>query len=69
MEFNTLTTTLTTFVGVFQAGYSRLAPTINGLLAVLAGIDIVLLGFWWALGGGERLTEVIEEILFPGFWL
>ena len=42
MEFNTLTTTLTTFVGVFQAGYSRLAPTINGLLAVLAGIDIVL---------------------------
>ncbi len=69
MEFNTLTTTLTNFVGVFQAGYSRLGPTINGLLAVLAGIDIVLVGFWWALGGGERLTEVIKKILFLGFWL
>jgi type IV secretion system protein TrbL len=69
MEFNTLTTTLTTFVGVFQAGYSRLGPTMNGLLAVLAGIDIVLVGFWWALGGGERLTEVIKKILFLGFWL
>jgi type IV secretion system protein TrbL len=56
-------------VGVFQTGYARLAPTINGLLAVLAGIDIVLVGFWWALGGGERLTEVIKKILFLGFWL
>jgi type IV secretion system protein TrbL len=69
MEFNTLTTTLTNFVGVFQGGYTRLQPIVNGLLAVLAGIDIVLLGFWWALGGGERLTEVIKKILFLGFWL
>jgi type IV secretion system protein TrbL len=69
MEFNTLTTTLTNFVGVFQGGYSRLQPIVNGLLAALAGIDIVLLGFWWALGGGERLTEVMKKILFLGFWL
>jgi type IV secretion system protein TrbL len=69
MEFNTLTTTLTRFVGVFQGGYARLAPTIDGILAALAGIDIVLIGFWWALGGGERLTEVIKKVLFLGFWL
>jgi type IV secretion system protein TrbL len=69
MEFNTLTTTLTNFIGVFQAGYSRLGPIVSGLLGVLAGIDVVLLGFWWALGGGERLTEVIKKILFLGFWL
>jgi type IV secretion system protein TrbL len=69
MEFNTLTTTLTNFVGIFQGGYSRLQPIVNGLLAALAGIDIVLLGFWWALGGGERLTEVMKKILFLGFWL
>jgi len=69
MEFNTLTTTLTNFVGVFQGGYSRLQPIITGLLAALAGIDIVLIGFWWALGGGERLTEVIKKVLFLGFWL
>jgi type IV secretion system protein TrbL len=69
MEFNTLTTTLTNFVGVFQGGYSRLQPIVNGLLVALAGIDIVLVGFWWALGGGERLTEVMKKILFLGFWL
>jgi type IV secretion system protein TrbL len=69
MEFNTLTTTLTNFVGVFQGGYSRLQPIVNGLLAALAGIDIVLIGFWWALGGGERLTDVMKKILFLGFWL
>jgi type IV secretion system protein TrbL len=69
MEFNTLTTTLTNFVGVFQGGYSRLQPIVNGLLAALAGIDIVLIGFWWALGGGERLTDVIKKVLFLGFWL
>lgn len=69
MEFNTLTTTLTNFVGVFQGGYSRLQPIVNGLLAALAGIDIVLIGFWWALGGGERLSEVIKKVLFLGFWL
>jgi type IV secretion system protein TrbL len=69
MEFNTLTTTLTNFVGVFQGGYSRLQPIVNGVLVALAGIDIVLIGFWWALGGGERLTEVIKKVLFLGFWL
>jgi type IV secretion system protein TrbL len=69
MEFNTLTTTLTNFVGVFQGGYSRLQPIVNSLLAALAGIDIVLIGFWWALGGGERLTEVLKKVLFLGFWL
>jgi type IV secretion system protein TrbL len=69
MEFSTLTTTLTNFVGVFQGGYTRLQPMINGLLAALAGIDIVLIGFWWALGGGERLTEVMKKVLFLGFWL
>jgi type IV secretion system protein TrbL len=69
MEFNTLTTTLTNFVGAFQGGYSRLQPAINGLLGVLGGIEIVLIGFWWALGGGERLVEVMKKILFLGFWL
>jgi type IV secretion system protein TrbL len=69
MEFNTLTATLTNFIGAFQGGYTRLQPMINGLLAALAGIDIVLVGFWWALGGGERLTEVMKKVLFLGFWL
>jgi type IV secretion system protein TrbL len=69
VEFNTLTTTLTNFVGVFQGGYSRLQPIVNGVLAALAGIDIALIGSWWALGGGERLVEVMKKVLFLGFWL
>jgi type IV secretion system protein TrbL len=69
MELNGLTTTLTQFISVFQSGYGRLQPAVNGLLAALAAIEIVLLGFWWALGGGENLTNVIKKFLFLGFWL
>jgi type IV secretion system protein TrbL len=69
MEFNGLTTTLTHFISVFQGGYGRLQPTINGVLAGLAAIDIVLFGFWVALGGSDNLTAVIKKVLFLGFWL
>ena len=69
MELNGLTTTLTHFIGVFQSGYGRLQPAVNGLLGALAAIEIVLMGFWWALGGGENLTNVIKKLLFLGFWL
>jgi type IV secretion system protein TrbL len=69
MELNGLTTTLTHFISTFQGGYSRLQPVVNGLLGGLAAIEIVLMGFWWALGGGENLTNVIKKFLFLGFWL
>jgi type IV secretion system protein TrbL len=69
MEMTGLTTTLTHFVTVFQGGYSRLQPTINGVLAALAAIDIVLFGFWMALGGSDNLAAVIKKLLFLGFWL
>jgi type IV secretion system protein TrbL len=69
MELGGLTTTLTHFIGVFQSGYGRLQPAINGLLASLAAIEIVLLGFWMALGGSDNLAAVIRKLLFLGFWL
>jgi VirB8 protein/TrbL/VirB6 plasmid conjugal transfer protein len=69
MELNGLTTTLTHFISAFQAGYGHLQPAINGLLAALAAIEIVTLGFWWALGGGENLANVLKKVLFLGFWL
>jgi type IV secretion system protein TrbL len=62
VEFNTLTASLTNFVTAFQSGYQRLGPAIHGLLASLAVIDIVLIGCWWALGGGEQLANVIKKI-------
>jgi type IV secretion system protein TrbL len=69
MELNGLTTTLTHFISAFQAGYGHLQPAINGLLGALAAIEIVTLGFWWALGGGENLANVLKKFLFLGFWL
>lgn len=69
MEFNGLTTTLTEFIRAFQSGYGHLKPAINGLLAALAAIDIVLFGFWMALGGTDNLSAVIKKILFLGFWI
>ncbi len=69
MDFNGLTDTLNTFIAAFSGGFGRLSGAINGLLALLAGIDIVLLGFWWALGGGEHLPAVFKKILYMGFWI
>lgn len=69
MKFNVLTLTLNNFIAAFAGGYGRLSGSANGLLAALAAIDIVLLGFWWALGGGERLPAVFKKILYIGFWI
>jgi type IV secretion system protein TrbL len=69
MKFNALTLTLNNFIAAFAGGYGRLSGAANGLLAALGAIDIVLLGFWWALGGGERLTSVFKKILYLGFWI
>ncbi len=69
MTFNTLTTTLSNFINAFEAGYSNLLPSINWLVGTLLAIEIILLGFWWALSGQEQLAQVIKKILFLGFWL
>jgi type IV secretion system protein TrbL len=69
MKFNVLTLTLNTFVAAFAGGYGRLSGIANGLLATLGAIDLALLGLWWALGGGERLTHVFKKILYLGFWI
>jgi type IV secretion system protein TrbL len=41
----------------------------NGLLASLAVIDIVLIGLWWALDGGDRLSGMFKKLLYMGFWI
>lgn len=69
MQFNSLTLTLNNFLAAFTGGYGRLTPAINHLLWLLGGIEIVLLGLWWALGGGEQLVAVFKKILFLGFWV
>ena len=69
MQFNALTLALQNFIGVFSGGFGRLSSAINTLLALLIGIDLVLTGLWWALGGGEQLATVFKKLLFIGFWI
>jgi len=69
MEFSNLTDTLTAFISVFQSGYSRLQPSVNSLLKVLLGIEIVLAGLYWALGGGDRIVGVLKKLLFLCCWI
>ncbi|AOS84357.1 hypothetical protein BIU88_09585 [Chlorobaculum limnaeum] len=64
-----LTQTLNHFLTVFGAGWSNLQPAINWLTGALLGIEIVMLGLWWALGGGEQLVGVMKKILYLGIWM
>jgi type IV secretion system protein TrbL len=64
-----LTETLNNFLAAFGSGWSNLQPAINWLTGTLLGIEIVMLGLWWALGGGEQLVSVMKKILYIGIWM
>jgi type IV secretion system protein TrbL len=64
-----LTQTLNNFLAAFGSGWSNLQPAINWLTGALLGIEIVMLGLWWALGGGEQLVAVMKKILYIGIWM
>ena len=69
MQFNSLTLTLQNFIAAFSGGYSRLQGAANGLLAILVGIEVVLLGLWTALGGGENVVGIFKKVLHIGGWV
>lgn len=69
MPSGSLTQVLQYFTNVFSAGWLNLQPTMNWLVGVLLAIEILLLGLWWALSGGEQIVSVMKKILFLGFWL
>jgi type IV secretion system protein TrbL len=69
MNFNTLTLTLNNFISVFSAGYGRLSGPASSLLAILIAIEVVLTGFWVALGGGDQLAHLFKKILYIGTWV
>ena len=69
MTFNVLTLTLRNFITTFAAGSGRVTSAANGLLASLIVIDVVLIGFWWALDGGDRLSAMFKKLLHLGFWI
>lgn len=69
MQFNGLTLALQNFIAVFSAGYSHIQGSANTLLGILVSIEIVLLGLWTALGGGDNVVGVFKKILHIGAWV
>jgi type IV secretion system protein TrbL len=69
MNFNILTDTLTIFVNAFSAGWNNILPAVNYLIGALLAIELVLVGLFYALGGGDKLANVIKKLLYIGFWM
>ena len=69
MEPGILTQTLTNFQTAFSSGWSNLQPAINYLIGIFLVIEIVMIGLWMALGGGDQLVSVMKKLLYLGFWL
>ena len=69
MQFNTLTLTLQNFISVFGAGYGRLQGPVHSLLSILVGIEVLMLGLWTALSGGDNLASIFKKILHIGAWV
>jgi type IV secretion system protein TrbL len=69
MQFNTLTLTLQNFITALSGSYGRIQGAANSLLSVLIGIEVVLLGLWTALGGGDNVVGIFKRILHIGAWV
>jgi type IV secretion system protein TrbL len=69
MQFNTLTLTLQNFITALSGGYSRIQSSASTLLSLLIGIEVVLLGLWTALGGGDNVVGLFKRILHIGAWV
>jgi type IV secretion system protein TrbL len=69
MQFNALTLTLQHFITALSGGYSRIQGAASALLGILIGIEVVLLGLWTALGGGDNVVGIFKRILHIGVWV
>ncbi len=69
VDVSFLTRSLQTFIGIFGAGFQNLQADINTLLAILAVIELALVGLWWGLSGGEALVGVFKKLLYVTFWI
>ncbi len=69
MNTEILNTTLNTFLTAFNAGWGNLQLAINWLIGTMLAIELVLVGLWWALGGGAQLVQVMKKLLYLGFWM
>ena len=69
MQFNTLTLTLQNFITALSGAYSRIQGSASTLLGILVGIEVVLLGLWTALGGGDNLCHSAMSTKEPAIYV
>ena len=61
-----LTYLMTTFVGGFAGGYGGILPIAQRILFLLAAIEIVFAGLWWALKGENFIVPLIQKTMLIG---
>jgi type IV secretion system protein TrbL len=59
---------LNVFTTYIDSGFGLLKPEVAFLSAVLIGIDMTLVGLFWALGGEEIVIRLIKKTLYIGFF-
>ena len=61
MDTAILTNSLSQFLDTFNAAYGLIwANGGQNLLWLLAGIELVLIALWWALGGNNQIVDAIN---------
>ena len=63
-----LTYLMTTFVGGFSGGYGGILPIAQRILFLLAAIEIVFAGLWWALKGENFIVPLIQKTMLIGIF-
>lgn len=61
-----LTYLLNAFIGGFSGGYGGILPTAQRVLFLLAAIEIVFAGLWWALKGENFIVPLIQKTMLIG---
>lgn len=56
-------------MNAFGMGWGNLQGAILWLTGALLAIEIVMIGIWWALGGGERIVSVMKKLMYLLVWL
>jgi type IV secretion system protein TrbL len=58
-----------TFVRYIDSGFGLLAGDVAFLTSVMVGLDIVLVGLFWALDGSDNVpAQLIRKVLYVGFF-
>jgi type IV secretion system protein TrbL len=63
-----MTLTLQRFLDIFSGAWGNLQPAITFLIKVFLGIEIVMFGFWMALGGIDNLASAMKKLLYLLVW-